>query len=81
MFEFVEDLFTDWTPTAIAVWALLSIGLTYIVWFVDLPALSGNTSGFPIEIKFAVPIIIPLVTWYFIQNKEWTADKFNRRRK
>lgn len=85
MFEsitgFFEDLFYDWTPTAVIVWIVLSAGSIYVSWFAKIPSAVGDSVGFPITVKYGVSILIPVITWYLITNKEWTAEKFRKRSK
>ncbi len=79
MFEFIEDIFYDWTTAGICVWAGLSLGIIYVAWFVDIPSLAGDSVGFPFIVKAGVTIFVPLITYFMIQNKEWTASKFGGR--
>lgn len=74
--SFIENLFYDWTPSAVILWLILSIGSIYAAWFLPIPSAMGTTVGFPTTVKFGVTLIIPAITWYMIANKEWTADKF-----
>lgn len=79
--EFFENLFYDWTPTAVIVWIVLSVGAIYVSWFVKIPSALSDSAGFPTTVKYGVSILIPVITWYLINNKEWTADKFRKRSK
>ena len=74
MFEFLEDAFYDWTPVGIAVWLGISISSIYVAWFVAIPSAVGISQGFPTSVKYMMTIAIPAITWYLIQNKEWTAN-------
>jgi len=76
MFEFMEDLFYDWTTTSWIVWIVLSLGSIYVAWFVKIPSAIGLSTGFPPMVSIGVSVIIPVITWYMLNNKEWTADTF-----
>jgi len=76
MFEFIEDLFYDWTTTGICVWLGLSFGIIYAAWFINIPSAVSDSVGFPFIVKMGVTIFIPIITYFMIQNKEWTASKF-----
>lgn len=76
--DILDSIFPDWTPTAIVIWALISFGIVYVVWFVEIPSLVGDEAGFPTIVKYGVTIFIPVITWYLIHNKEWTAEKFGK---
>lgn len=81
MFDFVDDLFDEWTITSWIVWIVLSVGTIYVAWFVQIPSALSDRSGFPISVKFGVTIVIPIVTWWMLNNKEATADIFGKRSK
>lgn len=76
MFEFIEDLFIDWTSTGFAVWIALSIGTIYAAWFVNIPSAIGDSVGFSPTLKMSMTVLVPIITYLMIQNKEWTASTF-----
>ncbi len=80
MFDFIDDLFYDWTLTSWIVWVLISGGTIYAAWFVKIPSALSDNTGFPLGVKLIVPVVIPIVTWWMLNNKEATADMFNKKK-
>lgn len=76
--DFFENIFYEWTTSGIIVWAMISVGTIGVAWFAPIPSAAGDTVGFPLMVKFGVTVLIPAATWYMINNKEWTADKFGK---
>jgi len=81
MFDFIDDLFYDWTITSWAVFLILSIGSIYVAWFINIPSALSENTGFPITVKLGITVVIPIVTWWMLNNKEWTAETFRKRSK
>lgn len=72
----IRNLFYDWTTGGVITWLILSIGIIYVSWFVKIPSLIGNSTGMPFMVKAGLSIFIPVISWFLINNKEWTATKF-----
>jgi len=72
IFDFIDGLFDDWTLGGFITWILVSLGVIYLTWF----PLISSTIGLPTAHKWVISIIIPIGTWYFIHNKDWTANTF-----
>ena len=81
MFEFLEDAFYDWTTTGFIVWIGISVVTIYVAWFVKIPSALSDNAGFPPIVKLGLTVGIPIITYFLIQNKEWTADTFRKRGK
>ena len=81
MFDFLDDAFYDWNAMSFVVWIGLSLGIIYVAWFVKIPSAMGSGAGFPFLTKAGVTIFIPIITYFLIRNKEWTAQTFRKRSK
>jgi len=76
-----DMMFEDWTIVAFALWAAISVGSVWVSFFAAIPSAAGDSVGFPVTVKYAIPIVIPIATWWMIANKETTADRFRKRSK
>lgn len=76
-----DMMFEDWNAVAFMVWVGISLGTFWVSWFAPIPSFAGDSVGMPTSMKIAMPIILPIATWWMIANKERTADTFRGRRK
>ena len=81
MLDFLDDLFYDWNIMSFVVWMGLSLGTIYVAWFVKIPSAMGDTTGIPFIVKAGLTIFIPIISFFMIKYKDWTAETFRKRKK
>lgn len=77
--DFISNigLFRDWKPGAVVAWLILTGFIITVSWFIKIPSAAGGPGGFPRLYSIVFTVILPAVTYWFLDDPTRT-EMFKR---